>query len=229
MKKHKFSLFELLYPRRCVFCGRILDKNASEDICRDCVLKLPYTGGDWKARGEFFEYCAAPLYYEGLAADAVRRFKFGGRSSYARLMGRMIGNCAAAHCAGEFDVITWVPISLRRMRKRGYCQARLLAQEAAKGLGADCVRLLKKRRHTPPQSTLHGLAERKANVSGAFVAACRDEIAGRDVLLIDDVITTGATLSECTRILLMAGANSVRCAVLCRAREKNAKGRRTSA
>lgn len=210
----------LIYPRRCVFCGEFLDKNSNEDICAVCVDKLPWTKNKCKSKGEFFSECLSPLYYEGSAGEALRRFKFMGKSSYARLMGKLIADCVKENGKGGYEVIAWVPISARRMRKRGYCQAKLLAREAAKMLDIPCARLLRKRRHTPPQSTLSGLAARKANVSGAFRAVGKSGIAGRSVLLIDDVITTGATLSECTRILLMAGARNVSCATLCKATKK---------
>ena len=210
----------LIYPRRCVFCGEFLDKNSNEDICAACVDKLPWTKNKCKSKGEFFSECLSPLYYEGSAGEALRRFKFMGKSSYARLMGKLIADCVKENGKGGYEVIAWVPISTRRMRKRGYCQAKLLAREAAKMLDIPCARLLRKRRHTPPQSTLSGLAARKAHVSGAFRAVGKSGIAGRSVLLIDDVITTGATLSECTRILLMAGARNVSCATLCKATKK---------
>lgn len=211
-----FSLVKLIYPRRCVFCERFLDKNVIGDICGDCLRSLPYTGAGFKTKGEFFSLCVSPLYYEGGAAKAVIRFKFRRKSSYARCMGQMIARCAGENLSGRWDVLTYVPISRRRKRTRGYCQASLLAKEAAKQLGVKCERLLVKRRHTPPQSSLGGLAERKANISGAFEAVNRDKISGRNILLIDDVITTGATMAECARILLTAGANSVVCATLCK-------------
>jgi len=210
----------LVYPRRCVFCGEFLDKNSNEDICPDCGGKLPWTKKKCKSKGEFFSECLSPLFYEGSAGEALRRFKFMGKTSYARQMGKLIADCVRENGKGSYELITWVPISLRRMRKRGYCQAKLLAREVSKELGIPCAHLLRKRRHTPPQSTLAGLAARKANISGAFCAVGKSVIAGRSVLLIDDVITTGATLSECTRILLMAGARNVSCATLCKSTKK---------
>ena len=216
----KKLLESLIYPRRCVFCGTFLDKNSFEDICPDCREKLPYTKKKCKTKGEFFAECVSPLYYDGRARDALLRFKFMGKTSYSRQMGRMIADCVSENGKGGYDVITWVPISVRRMRKRGYCQAKLLAREAAKRLALDCRPLLKKRRHTPPQSTLSGLAARKANVSGAFKPVHSEQIAGRSILLVDDVTTTGATLAECTRILLMAGAREVNCATLCKSTKK---------
>ena len=210
----------LVYPRRCVFCSGFLDKNSNEDVCSECAEKLPWTKKKCKSKGEFFSECLSPLYYDGKAGEALRRFKFMRKTSYARCMGKLIADCVRENGKGDYDVIAWVPISARRMRKRGYCQAKLLAKEVSKALDIKCSLLLRKRRHTPPQSTLSGLAARKANISGAFSAVNKSGIAGSSVLLIDDVITTGATLSECTRMLLMAGARNVSCATLCKSVKK---------
>ncbi len=214
------TLKELIYPRRCVFCRGFLDKNTVGDVCPDCRATLPFTGNKCKSGGEFFKDCFSPLWYSGNARAAVLRYKFSGRAVYAKPMARMIAECLRANSHMDFDVVTWVPLSARRKRKRGYCQAKLLAKVIGKELGLDCVRLLRRHRHTPPQSGIKGLAARKANISGAFKTVREDDIAGRSVLLVDDIITTGATLAECTRMLLMAGAREVNCATLCRARKK---------
>jgi len=216
----KKLLENLIYPRRCVFCGEFLDKNSNEDVCSECEEKLPWTKKKCKSKGEFFAECLSPLYYDGKAGEALRRFKFMGKTSYARRMGRLIADCVRENGKGGYDAVTWVPISARRMRKRGYCQAKLLAKEVSKALDIKCSCLLRKRRHTQPQSTLSGLAARKANISGAFCAVNKSGIAGMSILLIDDVITTGATLSECTRMLLMSGARNVSCATLCKSTKK---------
>ncbi len=216
------QLKKLVYPPRCAFCGEVLEPSRAPDgLCRRCLVELPYTGSRFSSRGEFFSACVSPLYYSGAVSAAVKRFKFGGKVSYARVMGRMIAESASEHGLGGADVITWVPVSLRRLRKRGYSQAKLLAKEAAGRMGLPCARLLRKRRDTPPQSALASYSMRKANVSGAFAAVNEAKIKGRRVLLIDDVFTSGATASECARILLMAGAQSVSCATLCRARRKD--------
>ncbi len=214
-----FSLLDLFYPRRCVFCGHVLDKNVLEGVCPDCAASLPRTGGGWRTKGEFFDYCVSPFYYEGLAAEAVKALKFRGRSGAGRRLGKLLAPCVRDR-AGDWDLICYVPLSRRRERERGYCQTRLLAEAAAKELGRPCVPALKKTRHTPPNSGLRGLAARRANVSGAFTVVKREAVSGRNVLLIDDVITTGATLGECARVLRMAGANRVVCATLCKVKKK---------
>ena len=229
MKGPLSFLAGLLYPRRCVFCREFLDKTTEEDICPSCPDTLPWTKADFRTRGDFFTVCFSPLYYEGRAAEAVRRLKFRGGSAGAATLGRLIGRFVAEKAPNAFTLVTWVPLSARGLRRRGYCQAELLARAAAEVLQLPCRALLKKRRHTPPQSGLRGAAARRANVSGAFQALQEDAIAGQQILLLDDVITTGSTLTECARMLLMAGAQSVRCATLCKTKKRKTAPRAASA
>ena len=112
------------------------------------------------------------------------------------------------------DVITWVPISIPRRIKRGYDQSRLLAIALAKELDAPCQRLLHRFRHSPPQSRLGSAAMRRANVLGAYRVVKKEQVAGKRILLLDDVITTGATASECAKTLLFSGAKEVRFAAV---------------
>lgn len=200
------SILTLLFPDRCVFCRKFTDKSR---VCEKCRDVLPETTGQRSAkRGEFFSTCISPFYYVGLVRDSIIRFKFKRKPSYASVYAGYCARLIKERLEGKFEVITWVPISRRRLRDRGYDQARLLAEAISRELGIPCTRMLKKVRETPPQSTISGLARRRANVSGAFKAFGND-INGKRILLIDDIITTGATLSECSRGLLMAGAEDV--------------------
>ena len=114
--------------------------------------------------------------------------------------------------------MTWVPVSPRRLRQRGYAQARLLAESACRLWETKPLPLLRKTVHNPAQSGLKEAAARRANVLGAYTAVDAELVEGKRVLLIDDVITTGATISECARILRTVGAREVVCATLARAR-----------
>ena len=131
-----------------------------------------------------------------------------------RLDDAALAACIRAGFPGASFVITWAPVSRRRLRKRGYDQSHLLAEAAARALGMPCIRLLDKTADTPPQSGLKDPARRRANVAGVYAAVAGAPITGARILVIDDVFTTGATLSECARTLLMAGAERVDCAVL---------------
>lgn len=153
-------------------------------------------------------------YYKEDVMKSIRRFKFRSFRNYARSYGNFLAERIAREYSGDFDFITWVPVSRLRKLSRGYDQSRLLAEAAAEVLGLMAAPLLKKIRHTPPQSGISGAAQRRANVLGAYRATAPQTIQGKRILLVDDVITTGATVSECARILLTAGAKEVICIAL---------------
>ena len=112
----------------------------------------------------------------------------------------------------DFDILTYVPVSRLRQMQRGYDQVELICSALAREWNITPVRCLEKARNTPPQSEIKDPARRRANVLGAYRCPCPGEIKGKRVLLLDDVITTGATVSECSRVLLTAGATQVLCA-----------------
>ena len=109
----------------------------------------------------------------------------------------------------DFDILTWAPIAPLRRLKRGYDQCQLLADAVAEELGTEATRTLRKVRNTPPQSSIRNAAARRANVSGAYKSVGDLPLKGKKILLLDDIITTGATVSECARVLLTAGAKEV--------------------
>ena len=205
------QFLDLLFPPKCPFCGKITD---SPGICPACRAALP-----WVPDGETIRElpggvrCAAPLWYEGLAREGLLRFKFQGHSAAARTLGELIAQCAAERFGGEFDTVTWVPVSRKRLRQRGYDQAELLARSACRLWGVSAERLLEKRRDNPAQSSLEGAEARRENVADVYQAR---DAAGKRVLLIDDICTTGATLASCARALREAGAESVVCAAAAR-------------
>ncbi len=208
------GLLDILFPRRCVFCSHIL-KSGEESVCRQCADSLPYTsGGTVHRSGDYFEDCVVPLRYEDKVRKSLHRFKFKGASNYADCYGAILASCIREHLEGRYDLISWVPLSPGRMRARGYDQAMLLACAAALELDSVAVETLRKDVEAEAQSTMGGKDQRKANISGAYSAADHELIAEKRILLIDDIVTTGSTLSECAKTLLLAGADSVVCAAL---------------
>ena len=198
------SFLDLLYPPKCPFCGKVQE---TRGICPACRKALPWTEGDQGLKTlPGGTICAAPLWYEDLAREGLLRFKFQGAAAAAEPLGELIAQCAAERFSGAFDVVTWVPVSRRRLRKRGYDQARLLAESAC--------------RDNPAQPGLSEAAARRANVLGVYEAAETEKLRGRRVLLVDDICTTGATLAECARTLRAAGAESVACVTAALTREK---------
>jgi ComF family protein len=152
--------------------------------------------------------------FGGPLADAIHAFKYGGRPALARPLGAWL---AARVALPRGAMVVSVPLGRARRIARGYDQAALLADELARAAGHGVRRLrgaLRRVRETPPQVG-SGRAERARNVAGAFVAD--PGVAGRDVLLVDDVVTTGATAAEAAGALRASGALSVIVIALARA------------
>ena len=216
-------LRELVYPRKCVLCRRILESGET-DLCRQCRNSAPEHPGQTVKLANLDSWQAV-WYYEGDVPDSIRRFKFWGFRHYAKSYGRLLAMELGGDAEG-FDLLTWVPTGRKRIKQRGYDQSKLLAQAVAKELQTEPVTLLRKRWDNPPQSTLKGAAERRANVLGIYEVTRGDLVKGKRILLLDDVITTGATAGEAARVLLLAGAAQVHCGVVAVARhqEKAEKG-----
>ena len=209
------SLMDLLFPPKCVFCGKVLGA-ADDTWCSKCVESLPFTLAGGRQDGEYYDFCVSPLYYKGDVRKSILRFKFKGASAYADVYGRILADCIRENPDIKYDVISWVPLSSRRERSRGYDQAMLLALATALNLNNVAVETLGKPHDVRAQSELSGKEERSANISGAYRVTDPELIEGKCVLLIDDIVTTGSTLSECARVLLSAGAVRVICATLAR-------------
>lgn len=211
-------LLELLFPSRCVFCGSLL-KEAESGFCETCQKDLPWIEGlAAEQTPEFISCCASPLWYQGDVRESIHRYKFSSRNGYAKTYGRLVAQCICDHLAGKYDIITWVPLSAKHLKRRGYDQAMLLAMATALERNEVAVETLRKVRNTDTQSRLNNDSSRRANVLGAYEVTDPKLVEGKRVLLIDDVVTTGATLSECARMLRMCGAEDVVCATLARAR-----------
>ena len=205
-------LWNLLFPPKCILCGNVLDCGEI-DLCGSCRTDAPECSGD-KGKRQFLDSCTSVWYYEGNIRKSLLRFKFGGRRSYAAGYGRILAmKLSQSHPEG-FDALTWVPVSPLRKFRRGYDQVELLAKAVGRELGMEPVRLLKKVRNNPPQSGIVGQAQRRANVLGIYRAVHTETIQNKRILLLDDILTTGATAGECARVLLTAGAAEVHCGVI---------------
>lgn len=212
------ALLDILFPPRCVFCRKIL-RSSHESVCEKCLAELPYTGSDASQSGDFFSVCVSPLYYEGDVRESLLRFKFKSATGYAGSYGKMLAGCIQRELHGRYDLISWVPLSKKRYKERGYDQAMLLALATALELDDVAVSTLEKTVNVAKQSTMGSPEKRRANISGAYSVPDRELIEGKRILLIDDIITSGSTLGECARVLLSAGAAEVLCATVARSRD----------
>lgn len=206
-------ILDLLYPPKCMLCGALLRKE-EQTLGRECANSdLPEFFG--KAREvPFFEECVSPFFYEEPISGAIRRMKFHGMQTYTEQFAAWMAVPVMDKLADRFDLISWVPCSRRRVWTRGFDQSKLLAQALAKRLNVEAVCTLQKVRHNPKQSKAANAAMRRANVLGAYRAVEPERLCGKRILLIDDVLTTGATLSECGKVLRMAGTGTLVCAVI---------------
>lgn len=180
----------------CSVCGApFRDPANREDRCLECIKQPPP-----------FHRARAAAFYEGRVLDAIHRLKYQRQLIYARFLGQLLANSPAGELAAGADLLVPVPLHSRRLRTRGFNQALLLARTFAKVPLAP--EALVRRRATQPQLRLSP-EERQANVRGAFWVPDPAAVAGKTVVLIDDVYTTGATAQECARVLLQAGAGRV--------------------
>lgn len=219
----KDLLRDILFPPRCAFCGALLEEPG--DVCPGCAAALPLRedGKILTAVGAARHPCAVALYYDGPVKDGVHALKFGRKSWRARVFGRYVAQAAAGHLGGQFDAVTYVPVSPWRNFRRGFDQARLLAEAAAKIWGVRAEPTLRKIRHNRPQSSLNDPEARAKNVRDVYTVPRPERVRGRRFLLIDDVCTTGSTLSAATDALLDAGCAGVVCAALAGGHQKMQK------
>jgi competence protein ComFC len=218
--KLKGIALDLLFPQWCVGCGR-----EGDYICRSCRQLLlpiappvcprcgrPQPDGmpcpgcvNWQAD---IDGIRSPFVFDGVMRQAIHELKYRNlRALAAPLAGLLHDYLLANPVPGE--VLVPVPLHRKRWRERGYNQSSLLARELGKltdlPVVADC---LVRQQHTPPQARAASVGERQRNVAGAFT--CRDgRLRGKQVLLIDDVTTSGATLNTCAGALKSSGAASV--------------------
>ena len=200
------SLSALLFPTKCILCGRLLERN-EKDLCSDCRVNAPVCPVS-RTKLPFIHGWVALWHYEDHARASILRYKFQNRRGYAKIYGKLLADKLQQEYPEGFDLITWVPISTLRKLNRGFDQVELLANAVGAHLQQKPLRILKKIRHNRPQSGITGHAHRKANVLGAY-KVIHEQLAGKRVLLLDDIITTGATAGECARMLLTAGAKEV--------------------
>ena len=207
----KERILRLLFPPKCVLCRKILTEET--DLCQDCREHQPlYPTHKFKL--SFLAQWTGLWYYKENVRLSILRYKFYGRRSYASAYGRLLAMKLLKDGWDDTDILTWAPISRQRKFRRGYDQVELLGKVLAQELGMELTPTLKKIRHTKPQSIMGSAAHRRANILGAYEVIAPDMVKNQRILLLDDILTTGATASECARVLLTAGAKEVKLATL---------------
>lgn len=217
MKLHTIRryLLDIPFPNRCPFCDRVIPWNAY--VCSSCGIALPLAEGICEACGKevcicgagiYYDQCIAVCFYEGIATQAVLRMKYGNCPDHAEGMGYLMAQRLLDR-GGQYDMLLPVPMTKQKQRARGYNQADLLAKAISRHTGIpNYNHVFCKRKHTAEQHTL-SKQQRQENLSNAFQVVQPRFVSGKSILLCDDVLTTGNTLSECARILKICGAATV--------------------
>ena len=206
-------LLDLIYPRRavCMGCGSCLGCDR-DDLCEDCRAQLArnWVGVRTMDKKRMLDGAAFAHSYAGPAGGMVRRLKYHGVWVLAEEMGADVARAAAMLRLKDVRYVTAVPMHPRRLRLRGRNHAELIAREVAARMNVPYAELLMRTRNAPQQARLGGRARRN-NLKGGFALRpeWRDAVAGAEVLLIDDVFTTGATAAGCADPLRAAGARRV--------------------
>ncbi|MGI6097171.1 MAG: ComF family protein [Dethiobacteria bacterium] len=218
------SFWSFLFPPRCIFCCRVV--RTGELVCPDCLPKLEKTDGGclrcaaplpknstsdrcpWCAGFTFtFKSVRAVSYYRGEWRKVIHRFKYGRERHLARPLAQLIYENFDSWEGLQAEVITAVPLHYRRLQERGYNQSALLARELSRLTNIPYVELLERKKDTPSQTGLNR-EERLRNLRGAFHLR-RPLKKGMEVLVVDDVFTTGATAEAATNALVAGGAGKV--------------------
>lgn len=219
-------LLSLVLPADCALCGGVLPAS-SDGVCAACEASIGFLEPPFCAacgRPDAGGRCAgcdgalphldrayACAYYEGPSRELLRLYKFSRRRSLGAFFARRMARFARAHVpgAGAFDAAVAVPLDARKERERGFNQSERVARLVARELGIPHVPRAMRRSPSPSPQSLLPRARRGTNVAGRFSVRDAAALRGRRVLLVDDVLTTGHTASECARALKEAGAASV--------------------
>ncbi|MBQ2971091.1 MAG: ComF family protein [Ruminococcus sp.] len=206
--KDKFTSF--LFSNRCPYCSKVIENY--ELCCQKCEKALPKHGVCQGVTGGYRS--TAPLIYRGRYRRALINFKFHNRQHYSKAFAKLMAkDIKCSYPDMVFDFITYVPMHKKPLKKRGFNQSELLAKELSQELHLPYICTLDKIKNTKPQHTLNG-RKRLENLKGAFRVIDKNTVRNRSVLLIDDVITTGTTLGECSKTLNKAKPSHICCAAL---------------
>ncbi len=231
------AVLDLFYPPVCPGCGRDVAEEP-DLVCCDCWHELMYLTGPFCRKcgspvesgvsvpecdqcpvpPPVYDLCRASVAYNDTMKSIIHAYKFDGRKRLSKPLSKLLLWGYRRYCSGvDLDAVLPVPLHPSRLREREFNQCtemlRHLEESAGMSIEEDVIRRI---RPTQPQSTLTG-KERFANVAGAFEVKQPDAVCNRRILVVDDIITTGNTVSEIARVLKDAGASHVAILAVCRA------------
>lgn len=223
------TILNLFFPPRCAFCSEIINwiPMPKHMLCEECLSKISfinmkackYCGKQLKTDtgrvcpqctgGKYYSEVFSSCEYSGLIRDKLLEYKFKGNKQLYKVFASFIIDKLKMTNQAGFDIIISVPLHLSKLEERGYNQSELIAKEIAQYFSISLsINNLVKSKQTESQSKLDKKG-RGINVKGAFCISDNHEVIGKRVLLVDDIITTGTTVNECSKVLLQAGAEEV--------------------
>ena len=217
------KLLEFIFPKRCIICGKILELNTIEKqefACNNCKKKLEYISREMSVRkvvNKYYDYFYFSYKYEGTIRDLLLNYKFSNKRFLYDFLSYKISNELKLFTLEKIDLIIYVPISYKRFLERGFNQSFLIAKRVSKSLNVPLFRfILIKTKHNQTQSLL-SKKERIINTQNVYKVLFKDFIKSKNILLVDDIYTTGATCNECAKVLKKAGANRIIVATVAKA------------
>ena len=202
------NLLELVYPNVCGFCNKI----CKNELCNKCKMKIIQHQIDIviKPENKYFKELISILKYEGIIRDKILQYKFEDKPYIYKTFAKIVlKNKKVCGLLKKYDIIIPVPIHKKRKLQRGYNQTQLIAKEISKNIDIKlCNNVLVKIKNTIAQSKLNK-NKRKQNIKGAFKILNSEKIQDKNILLFDDIYTTGSTVNECSKILTRAGAKRI--------------------
>lgn len=225
------AFLDLIFPPKCLVCNVPLEAKDNYQLCPSCLSGITYIKsplctlcgipfksedgsnhlcGECLTSKRYFTKARSIGLYERTLLKAIHLFKYNGKIHLASPLSHMLSDSVSQlFDIKSVDLLIPVPLHPKRLKERGFNQALLLARVLKKKYNKDlATRILKRSRWTEPQVNLSGKARRK-NVKGSFIISNPMAVKEKNILLLDDVYTTGATINECGRTLLKAGANEV--------------------
>lgn len=225
------GIIDLLYPLYCLVCFKKIGSKEVFPLCSECFQKIPWNIPPFcnkcgrnlpvelpseniclacKKERHYFDRAWSVALYEGVIRDCLHKFKYGQKLGLINFFEKILSNFIEKFIAIEkFDYLIPVPLHPTKLRERGFNQAFLLAQPLAKKFQKKLLpRVLYRKKFTLPQSELTA-SQRKRNIREAFLLRNQPEISKKNILIIDDIFTTGSTVDECAKLLKRNGAGVV--------------------
>lgn len=208
LKKLIHTFLNFLFPQKCVGCGK-----ENEILCNECLTKIDYPDG--APRQYIF---AAAAYHDAYVKKTIWLLKYRGVKLLAKPMAELITRRIFKNNVRYKNyIIIPIPLSKKRLRERGFNQSELIAKHIAAKMSIMIkTDVLYKKIHTESQVSIKDRAKRLNNIKGSFAVKNREAVKNKNIILIDDVCTTGATISEARKVLREAGAKKIIGAVAAR-------------